>query len=250
MSGDQELQAALEAVRATYFDAEGANCDYGALLASPEHARLRASLAALEGFDFKLVRIHAQTAFWLNAFNAGVLRDVAELARAVSLRQVETFFEKPRLRVAGFEYSLDDIQHGLLRGNVPKFKSSRVPMRPDDPRLAHTPLAYDERMHFGLYSATRSSPPLRVLDAGKVDSQLEDATEHYLRREVRIEDKGARVILPRQFYWYRRDFGDDQAALEFALARLDEAAADMVDLRRGRVKLRYADFDWTLNRKA
>ena len=67
---------------------------------------------------------------------------------------------------------------------------------------------------------------------------------------MRIEDKGARFILPRQFYWYQRDFGDEKGALEFALSRLDEAAADMVDLRRGRVKLRYADFDWTLNRKA
>ena len=247
---DQELPAALEAVRAKHFDADGATCDYAAFSTSPEHARLHASLAALDGLDFKLVLIRAQTVFWLNVFNAGVLRDATELAKAASSREVERFFEQPRLRVAGHRYSLDDIEHGLLRGNAPKFNRSRPPMPRDDPRLSYTPLAFDERVHFGLYSAARSSPPLRVFDGGDADDQLEDATELYLRREVRVEDEGARVVLPRQFYWYRDDFGDEKTALEFALTRLDDAAVEKVDRRRGRVKLQYAEFDWTLNRKA
>ena len=44
-------------------------------------------------------------------------------------------------------------------------------------------------------------------------------------------------------------FGSERGALEFALGRLDEAAVDAVDRRQGRVKLHYADFDWTLNRR-
>jgi hypothetical protein len=67
-----------------------------------------------------------------------------------------------------------------------------------------------------------------------------------LRREVRVEQAGAVVILPRQFYWYRDDFGGELNALGFALARLDDDAVDKVDSRRGKVKVRYADFDWTL----
>jgi hypothetical protein len=193
--------------------------------------------------------IPAQTAFWLNVFNAVVLRDAPELALAGGARDVERFFECPRLKVGGFAYSLDHIQHGLLRGNVPKFGSRRAPMRREDPRLAHMPLAYDERMHFAVYSATRSSPALRAFDGGSLDVQLEEATGEYLRRHVRVGDDGAVVVLPRQFYWYADDFGGPQGALAFALARLDEAVVDLVDRRRGRVKLRYAEFDWRLNRK-
>jgi hypothetical protein len=122
-------------------------------------------------------------------------------------------------------------------------------MRRDDPRLAHMPLAYDERMHFAMYSASRSSPPLRVFDGGKLDVQLEEATADYLGRHVRIEDGGALVVLPRQFYWYADDFGGAQGALEFALIRLDDELVDPVDRRRGRVKVRYAAFDWALNRR-
>lgn len=232
MNEDRELEEALQAAQA------GADRD-----------RLRAALAALERFDFKRVRIGAQTAFWLNVFNAVVLRDAAELAQAKNVREVEHFFERVRVRVAGLDYSLDDIQHGLLRGNAPKFGRSRPPMERGDPRLAHTPLAYDERIHFGLYCAVCSSPRFVVFNAGAVDRQLEQLTEEYLRREVRVEKDGAVVVLPRQFYWYGADFGGEEAALRFALARLDDAVVDPVDRRRGKVKLRYADFDWSLKGK-
>jgi hypothetical protein len=246
MSAEQDLQDALAAVRAAHFDEQGAARDYGALCTSREHARVVGAVGGLADLNFKQLRIAAQTAFWLNVFNSLVVRDIAELAQSETVKEVEAFFERPRVRVAGFGYSLDDIEHGLLRGNVPKFGAKRPPMARDDPRLAHTPLAYDERMHFGLFSAGRSSPALRVFDGGHVDRELEDAAEGYLRQEVRVEQDGALVILPRQFYWYREDFGGEQLALGFALARLDDESVDKVDARRGKVKVRYADFDWSL----
>jgi hypothetical protein len=244
---EQELESALQAVRARHFDAGGASCDYAALVRSDEHRRLAQGLAALAAFDPKRVRIAAQTAFWLNVFNALVLRDAVELAGSRGVKEVEAFFERPRASIGGLAYSLDDIEHGVLRGNVPKFGGFRAPMRADDPRRAHTPLAYDERMHFGIYCACRSSPALRVFTPGELDNELESATGDYLRREVRVEQQGAVVILPRQFYWYPADFGGERDALAFALARLDEPAVDLVDRRRGKVKLRYAQFDWRLN---
>jgi hypothetical protein len=249
MGDDQELQASLEAARAAHFDTGGALCDYAALAGSREHERLSACVAALESRDPKQVRIAAQTAFWLNVFNAVVLRDARELSAAGGVREVERFFERPRVKVGGLAYSLDDIEHGVLRGNAPKFGHFRAPLRRDDPRLAYTPLAYDERMHFGMYCASRSSPALRVFGGGMLDEQLESATAEYLKGSVRVEQEGALVILPRQFYWYRADFGGEHEALAFALARLDDETVEAVDRRRGKVKVRYADFDWRLNAK-
>ena len=246
---EAQLTESLAALRAAHFDAGGTRGDYAALAHSAERGRLAACLAALESFDPKRIHIPAQTAFWLDVFNAAVLCDASELAGARNVRDVEGFFARPRLKVGGLGYSLDDIEHGLLRGNVPKFGGRRPPMRRDDPRLAHMPLAYDERMHFAMHSASRSSPALRVFERGKLDSQLEAATEEYLRRHVRVEEEGALVVLPRQFYWYADDFGGPQNALAFALARLDDEPVELVDRRRGRVRLRYAAFDWALNQR-
>ena len=247
---DTQLAQALQAVKAAHFDADGAACDYATLVASRERGRLAACLGDLAAFDPKRVRIPAQTALWVNVFNAGVLRDIPELELAASLGEVQAFFERPRLRIGGQLYSLDDVQHGLLRGNLPKNGRLRPPMLRDDPRLAYMPIAYDERIHFAMHSACRSSPPLRVFDGGQLDVQFEDAATWYVRRSVRIEAAGALVVIPRLLHWYAADFGGERGVLEFVLTRLeDDAAVDLVDRRRGRVKLQYAGFDWTLNRR-
>jgi hypothetical protein len=179
-----------------------------------------------------------------------VLRDALELALAASVREVEAFFERPRVAVGGLVYSLDDVQHGLLRGNLPKHGRLRPPMRRDDPRLSHMPLAFDERIHFALFSAARSSPALAVFEAGALERQLDAAAGAYVRRSVRVEQDGAVLVLPRQFRWYPADFGHAQGIIEFVAAWLDEETVAAIDRRRGRVSLRYADFDWTLNRKS
>ena len=247
---DRELAQALDEAKATHFDARGAVCDYASLGASPERARLAACLAALEGFDIRRAHIPSQMAFWINVFNAAVLRDAEELRRAASVHEVEAFFESSRLTIGPHRYSLDDIQHGLLRGNVAKQGRSRPPMARGDPRLEYVPVLFDERVHFALHSACRSSPPLRVFDGGKLDRQLEEATVGYIRGTVRVESSGAILFLPRQFRWFAADFGDSQGILEFVVARIDdEALVDMVDRRHGRVKFKYAEFDWALNRR-
>ena len=236
-------------MREAHFDQQGQACRYPAFAVSRERGRLAAYLANLESLDFKRLRIPAQTSFWINVFNAGVLRDSPELEFADGPRDVQAFFEQPRLKVGGHAFSLDDVQHGLLRGNVARHGKLRAPMSRDDPRLAFMPIAFDERMHFALYSAARSTPPLRAFDGGNLDKQLEKVTAEHLRRTVRVEQEGAVVVLPRIFDWYAKDFGGERGALEFALGRLDDAAVDAVDRRQGRVKVQYSEYDWALNRR-
>jgi hypothetical protein len=245
---ERELAGALEAAKAAHFDARGEACDYTALAASAERARLAECLAGLEALDLKRARIPAQMAFWINVFNAAVLRDAAELAAATSVRAVQAFFERQRLRLGAHSYSLDDIQHGLLRGNVAKPGRLRAPMERGDPRLEYMPIIFDERMHFALHSACRSSPALRLFDAGQLDRQLEEAAAAYVRRTVRVESRGALLVVPRLFRWFAEDFGGVGSVVEFVVARLDdEAAVDMIDQRRGAVRLEYGEFDWALN---
>jgi hypothetical protein len=247
---DRDLAQALEAAKKAYFDAQGTACDYALLASSPERAQLAACLERLESFDIQRAHVPAQMAFWINVFNAAVLCDATELADAKRVKDVEAFFERRRLWIGPHGFSLDDIEHGLLRGNAPKQGSRRPPMERDDPRLECTPMVLDERVHFALHSACRSSPPLRVFEAGRLDRLLEDAASDYVRRTVRVERSGALLVVPRLFRWFAEDFGGERGIVEFVAARLeDEATVEMIDRRRGNVSLRYQEFDWTLNRK-
>jgi hypothetical protein len=111
------------------------------------------------------------------------------------------------------------------------------------------PIAYDERMHFAMYCAVRSSPALRIFEPGKVDVQLEEAATDYIQRTAQVERDGAVVTAPRLLQWYARDFGGESGVLEFVLRRLDEDVVEKVDRKRGRVKLQYSGFDWALARR-
>jgi hypothetical protein len=248
MEPDRELPQALAAV-AAHFDAEGLACDYAALAASRERGHLAVCLAKLETFDPKQVRIAAQMAFWINVFNAGVLRDAPELELAGVERDMEAFFERPRLRIFGQPFSLDEIYHGLLRGNVPAHGRLHAPMRRDDPRLAYMPIAFDERLHFALFRGSRSSPAFRVFEGGKLDLQLEEAAALYIRRMAQVERDGSVVAVPKLLQWYALDFGGERGVLEFVLRRLDDVSFERADRNIGRIKLRYGAFDWTLNRR-
>jgi len=107
---------------------------------------------------------------------------------------------------------------------------------------------FDERIHFAMYSACRSSPAPAAYTAAGLQAELEDATRAYLARTVRLENDGATLVVPKQFDWYGVDFGGESGAREFVIARLQRGEEiEAVDRRRGRVRLRYADFDWTLN---
>jgi len=234
MEGEKQLAETLDAVRTAHIDDQGA-CNFTAMVASREHGRLAGTLGALADFDPRRLRIPAQQAFWLNLHNACVLRDALEL-------EVEGFSARSRVRVAGISWSLDDIAHGLLRGN----------MKRTDPRLAYMPVTYDERIHFATYTARRSSPPLRVFRQEALENQLEEATAHFLRSTVETRDEQFRVklVLPTLFKLYGDDFGDERDVLEFVLARLDDAVAELVDRREGRVKFKYLDYDASLNARA
>jgi hypothetical protein len=249
MTMEQHLMEALAEIRGAHFNAEGTACDYATLGPSRERGRLAACLSQLESFDPQGVRLGARTAFWINVFNGGVLRDSPELEVAVGERDMAQFFARPRVTVFGHGFSLDDIYHGLLRGNLPGHGHLRVPMERNDPRLAYMPIAYDERVHFAMYMAGRSSPALRPFEGGRLDKQLEEAASLYIRRMTRIERDGAVVVGPKLLQWYAKDFGGENGVLEFIAARLEDAQADEIDRNIRTVKLRYADFDWTLNRR-
>lgn len=218
----------LESLKAC-FDERGA-VDPGALAASPDHRRLADALAGLAEFDPRKMRIPAQLAFWLNVYNAAVVRDLLEF-------DAREFFARPRLRVAGHAWSLDDIEQGMLRGSLKK----------SDPRRALAPVTFDERAYFALYRACRSSPPLRVFHAERIEDQLEDAAREFVRATVRIKEEGAKLKVPQLFRWYEEDFGGVGGVLEFVVARLDDEAVELIDRRQGRVKVKYLDHDWTLN---
>lgn len=244
------LKQALADARAAWYEPATNAFDYRAYAVSAHHGALARAAVALRGFAPEKLNPGKRLPFWLNAYNALVLQAVVARGPAGAARMTAAFFAESSFVVGGLEFSLDDIEHGLIRGNAPRFRSLRRQMPAGDPRLACAPYAFDERAHFALHSACRSSPRLHVYGKDTVIRAIEEAASEYVCEHARVEQDGAVLRLPKIFQWYAPDFGGEAGVRVFVINRLErEQDLEALERQGMRCALRYDEFDWTLNQR-
>ena len=186
-------------------------------------------------------------AFWINGYNVLTLRAIVDhypirssvftLQPRNSIRQIDGVWTKLTWKAAGRNVTLDDIEHRILR---PEFKEPRV--------------------HFAINCASIGCPPLAASPyrASTLDAQLDEAARRYLASERGLKIEGDTLRVTRIFEWYGDDFvarfAPDAAgaadrverAIRGVVARFGPpAAADLA--RKPATKIRYLDYDWSLN---
>lgn len=241
------VETALEQITARYYDPNEHRLDYGAAAVSEQYEMLQGAAAALVDADPGRMGDPAPAIpFWVNLYNLLTLHIVLAGPIAASVREREDFFTGPYYRVAGQALTLDAIEHGILRANARRYMGLKPAFSSGDPRLHWSLRKVDPRIHFALYTASRSSPPLRALSAPDVDSELDNATREYLAATIQVDPVSGTARLPRLFRWYTGDFGgsiDD--ALTFVRRRLDDDRADA--LADEDINVEFHPFDWRLN---
>jgi len=204
-----------------------------------------ASLSAVSVGSYRGWSKPQQLAFLINAYNAYTIDLV--LSRYPDLRSIKelgSMFQSPWkkafFKLLGEERSLDDVEHGLIR----------APGEFDDPRI-----------HVALVCASAACPMLRneAFIASRIDAQLDDSMLRFLsdRRRNRFEGTPGQVGVLRVskiFDWYRTDFERGRrsySSLQSVFSRYAEALADApaarADIRAGRYRLDFFDYDWSLN---
>jgi hypothetical protein len=193
--------------------------------------------AALGGDDWRI-------AFWLNVYNALFLHEMLLRPRSGNLLRHALLFSRAAYRVGGAVYSLNVIEHGVLRRNARPPVALRRPLRLGDPRQAAAPSRLDPRIHFALNCGARSCPPIRFYDDAGLDAQLRLATRSYLEGEVRFDPNRRVLTLPRLMRFYRSDFGDREAQIAFAAHHLPEIGESLGPA--GDLEVEYGEYDWTI----
>jgi hypothetical protein len=215
--------APWQAILSTYATGDG-GFRYAALRGSEaDRARLEGYLEAVASARPERWPRDAQLAFYLNAYNALVVKAVLSHWPLESVRAVEGFFDGERHRVAGRSLTLNQLENDVIR-------SARF----DEPRI-----------HFAVSCASAGCPPLsrRAYTASNLEAQLARRSRAFVRRTTRVGSSGVR--LSQIFEWFADDFGGERGVRAFVAARLDDAAAARV--RDPSVPLRYTPYDWDLN---
>jgi hypothetical protein len=189
-------------------------------------------------------------AFWLNAYNALVLRTVIDrypidgksaLYPANSIRQIPGAFESVKHQVAGRSLTLDQIEKTVL----PEF--------------------HDPRVYFALGRGAAGSGRLRseAFTADRLEAQLTDVAAECARRSecFQIDQNRNQVLVSPVFSWRERDFSAayagaasprfsarspvERAVLAYLEPKLFGLEQEF--LARDAFEVKFLDFDWSLN---
>eukprot|EP00741_Cyanophora_paradoxa_P010582 tig00020537_g10228.t1 len=239
-----------------FLDEDGRGVDYEGIARSAEYADYRAAARALRRLDLaELAGLSepARRAVFINLYNTLLIDGLVQRGAAPSsLLARLLFYARTAYDVGGLSFSLNDIEHGLLRGNAisPVPLSGRQFGGREDPRRALC-LPLDARIHFALNCGARSCPPIRVFTEENVEAALELAARAFCGAEVRLDAPRRVATLSKIFQWYAEDFGGaaPEALLSFVRPYLpDDARAALDaggDLAGWRVE--FAPYNWDLN---
>lgn len=203
----------------------------------PTESHLRA-LAGFDEHDLAALRTSrtAALAFWLDVYNAA-----AQLLLERRPEMFESrwrFFRTTSVTVAGVGLSLDDIEHGVLRGERSKYGLGYLPRLDRSGFGPEYRLAADPRIHFALNCGAASCPAVLAYDPESVDRTLDEATESYLTQTVTYDPDRNRVRVPRVCLWFVGDFGGPSGVRAF-LRRYGRIPPD------SEPSLRFRSYDWT-----
>lgn len=214
--------------------------DYAALTSDP---RLERYLAWLSVTDPESLTSQGRLALWINAYNAYTLKLIADNYPLESINDLHaggrlfafatrrTAWDLRFVVVGGETYSLNDIEHEIIRKRFDDF-----------------------RIHFALVCAARSCPPLRgeAYTAARLGTQLDDQARLFLSEtdKNRFDIQSRTAWLSPILKWYRGDFGGDDDALLRAIAPFvsDATVRTRLEAAPGEWRIEHTRYDWSLNR--
>ncbi|MEQ9453062.1 MAG: DUF547 domain-containing protein [Phycisphaeraceae bacterium] len=209
---------------------EQGEVDYGGVAA--DSSVLDGYIGAIGRVDVERLSEEEHLALLINAYNAFTLKLITEYDEGGELESIMDIpeakrWDDERWAVAGGTYSLNQIEHELIR---PVFK--------------------DARIHFALVCAAESCPLLRrfAYTGDDLDEQLERATaaSHRDPRWASYDVRRNQLRLTKLYDWYAQDFVDEAGSVEAYAARYMPALKTAMD--RGRSpRIEFVDYSWALN---
>ena len=152
-------------------------------------------------------------AFWINLYNAytnALLHKDPD-----QYKNRNQFFKTKNIVIAGKTFSLDKIEHGILRRSKIKWSLGYLSkLFPDKTEKKLRVDKLDNRIHFALNCGAKSCPPIAFYNPENLNTQLDVASKAYLSAEINYNSKTNILELPAILSWFRRDFGGKKKIIE------------------------------------
>lgn len=161
-------------------------------------------------------------AFYINAYNLIVIRQIAKQYPVSSPMDIKGFFDQQKHKVAGEMLTLNELEKQKLLQTY-----------------------QDARIHFVLVCAAVSCPPLAsyAFTAEKLDQQIEERTRLALNdsKFIRVRPEQKKVEVSQILDWYKSDFLREAPSL---LAYVNRYRTEKIPAS---YDLGYYEYNWQLN---
>ena len=167
-------------------------------------------------------------AYWINAYNAFTvklivdnypLESIKDLNPILNIPTVYTVWTKKWFKIGGEDFSLDKIEHDILRK---EFKEPRI--------------------HFAINCASFSCPVLRpeAFKTEKIETQLIEQTKAFINDPDRNRITKDKLELSKIFSWFGGDFKEGQTLIQFLNKYSKVKISKSADID-------FMDYEWSLN---
>jgi hypothetical protein len=162
--------------------------------------------------------INEQLAYFINVYNANTIKLIADNYPTKSIKDINNPWMKNRLKIGDKDYSLADIENGILR-------------KMNEPRI-----------HFAINCASFSCPKLlnTAYTANNVQDLMERATLEFINNVNKNKLTTNAPKISEIFKWYKSDFTENGSVIDYINRyATTKTSAD--------TKVQYIDYNWNLN---
>ncbi|WP_040280228.1 DUF547 domain-containing protein [Psychroserpens damuponensis] len=162
--------------------------------------------------------INEQLAYFINVYNANTIKLIIDNYPTKSIKDIKNPWGKNRLKIGDKDYSLADIENGILR-------------KMNEPRI-----------HFAINCASFSCPKLlnTAYTADNVQDLMERATKEFINNTEKNNLSANNPKLSEIFKWYKGDFKDNGSVIDY----INQYATIKISAN---AKVNYIDYNWNLN---
>jgi hypothetical protein len=166
-----------------------------------------------------------QKAFWINAYNAYTIKLILENYPLKSIMDIKqngkTAWKIPFAKVGGKTYTLDYIEHQILRKDF------------SDPKI-----------HVGVNCASGSCPKLgnKAFTEQNVEAELTRLMKDFVNDTTRNKITAKKVQISSIFDWFKDDFTKNGSIIDFLNKNSNTEISP-------KAKISFLKYDWSLNGK-
>lgn len=250
-----QLRKQILKIYGEFLSSDGKCVDYDGIKGSDLFKEFVVLTGQLQRVDLNDLSREEKLAFFVNIYNALVIHGNVHVGFPSSTWQRYKFFNCVSYRIGGLNYSLQDIENGILRSNRKGVGMLTKPFSKSDARLKVALGKHEPLIHFALVCGAKSCPPIKTYSAEGIMNELKCSAEAFLETEdgCDLDVKKKVVKLSKILDWYKVDFGENTAkVVEWVCECLPKCEkknqlSKMIEDKN--YKVQYMPYDWGTNKK-